>query len=467
MPIVAPYYYIWGYNNKDAYKTYSLMEYYKGTGGKCVTLAFIIGDIRNPSKMYIDIYELLDDIKAFQDVGGTIIISFGGANSPYLEDIMSEDEMYDTIEKMLLRTGCRAIDWDVEGGHLRKKDLNAKRAKVIVRLQKKFPNLYISFTLPVYPTYGLEGYTSMELLKDAVKDGVNINVVNGMAMDYYMHPSPAKWNDERLPPPGKTWGGIACEIGDMMVGQFKTLYPNKSTAELYRMVGLCPMIGTQDDYSIFTTNDFRIVSEYAKKNNIGLVTYWALNRDQVATERNKNYGLPVLSFQNKEDYEFYKAAISSGFMLESVPSAQPVQVIQAPPQGLPTSTPYIPQPTSAPYIPPPTPYIPLPTSAPYIPPPTPYIPLPTSAPYISPPPPQTQVQLPPPPPQPQVQLPPPVQIQPAPPKPQPTQTTQSQKDFTYQFNKFFENEINKIIAIVVLVLILLFSISMSFLIVSR
>ena len=442
MPIVAPYYYIWGYNNKDAYKTYSLMEYYKGTGGKCVTLAFIIGN--SQGKMNTEIYDMLDDIKAFQAVGGTIIISFGGAVAPYLEDFLPEDQMYDTIEKLLLDTGCRAIDWDVEGAHILFKNTNDKRAKVIVRLQKKFPNLYISFTLPVYPTFGLD-QGCMTLLKDAITAGVNINIVNGMAMDYYMNPSPAKWNDERLPPPGKTWGGIACEIGDMMVGLFKTLYPNKSNAELYRMVGLCPMIGTQDDYSIFKVSDFRIVSEYAKKNNIGLVTFWAINRDQVATEKNKSYGLPVLSYQNKEDFEFYKAAISSGFMLESVPSAQPVQVIQAPPQGLPTSTPYIPQPTSAPYIPPPTPYIP-PTSAPYIPPP---------------------IQIQPPPPQPQVQLPPPVQIQPAPPQPQPTQTTQSQKDFTYQFNKFFENEINKIIAIVVLVLILLFSISMSFLIVSR
>mgnify|MGYP001580282577 CR=1 FL=1 len=243
-----------------------------------------------------DIYNYLDDMKAFQAQNGQVIISFGGAAGTYLEAIYNENDEFDIIDKLLQDTGCRALDFDIEGGVIGNVGQNDQRAKVISRLQQKYPNLYVSFTLAVeaprseWNSPGGIPKTGMDLLKNAIQNKVNINVVNAMTMDFYM-PLPA----------GKTWGGIACDVGEAMKLQIKSLYPTKTDAQLYSMVGLTAMIGKNDDNSIFTVEDAKTFANYAKTHNIGLISFWSIQRDQTGTG-----DLGVYSQVNKTDFEYYK-----------------------------------------------------------------------------------------------------------------------------------------------------------------
>jgi chitinase len=72
-----------------------------------------------------------------------------------------------------------------------------------------------------------------------------------------------------------------------LVGTLHTLYPHRSTAQLWHMVGITEMLGI-DDYGsggetgpkeILTLADARTVTRWASDRNIGELSFWALGRD--------------------------------------------------------------------------------------------------------------------------------------------------------------------------------------------
>jgi chitinase len=322
MTILAPYFYIWGYTN-SVYKISTLMSMNKTLGATAATLAFIVGDSTN--QMSKDIYNMISDIQAFQAINGSIIISFGGAVGPYLEDIYNEDQQFAAIDKLLIDTKCNAIDFDIEGAYIENTKSINQRSKVIARLQQKYPNLYVSFTLPADQNALTQD--GINVLKNAISNGVNINIVNMMTMDDPL-------------PSGLNWGDAACQAGDNLVNQLKQFYPNKSSQQLYQMVGITPMIGKNDNGPSFTQQDAITVNNYANKNNIGLVSFWSINRDQVGTG-----DLGVYSQMNKSDFDFYNN-LSVGISKQSLPTQSNVQPANITTTTLSPITPNI----STPYI---------------------------------------------------------------------------------------------------------------------
>lgn len=284
MTTLAPYIYLWGLNNK-AYKISSLQDMKRKLNANAVTLAFVVGNSSN--EMSSDIYGWLEEIKSFQDNGGKVIISFGGAKGPYLEDFMNEDEEFEAIDKLLIDTGCKCIDYDVEGSYVSDSKKNDQRSKVLARLQNKYKDLYVSFTVAV--DFSGIPQNGINMLKNAISNGVKIHICNLMLMDYFA-----------ALPNGKTWGLVNCDICEKVKKQLKLLYSSKPDSEIYKMIGVCPMIYKQDDNSIFTIDDAKTLASYANDNGLGLFSYWSINRDQVGTG-----DLSVFSQGNSVDFEFY------------------------------------------------------------------------------------------------------------------------------------------------------------------
>lgn len=280
LPMLAPYFYTWGKGN-NLYKMNNITDFKNRLKGNSFTLAFVTdkstGDI---------ISNFGSELKQFVLEGGQPIVSFGGATGTYMEEAVSVDEMIKQISNLIDSTGIRALDFDIEGASLPKQELNNKRAAVITALQKKYKNLYISFTLPADP----RGLTQegINLLKHAIEQKVIISVVNIMAMDIGKLQA------------GKNWGIVAPEMGEVTVSQLKTLYPSKTSQQLYKMLGITTMIGKNDDDSICYPADMLKIGQFAKEKNIGLLSFWAINRDQTGTG-----DLVVYSQVNKSDYEFY------------------------------------------------------------------------------------------------------------------------------------------------------------------
>ena len=190
--------------------------------GKYYTLGFIVAKGNQNCLASWGTYYVLsdnfpdDDIAGMRKAGGDIIVSFGGAASTELAiACTSYDDLLAQYEAVIDRYKLKRIDFDVEGAAVAYPDSISRRDKAIAQLQKNHPGLQVSYTLPVMP-FGLT-QDGVNLLADAISQGVNITAVNIMTMDY---------GD------GTTqMGQAAVDAANSTRDQLKALYPNKTTAQ--------------------------------------------------------------------------------------------------------------------------------------------------------------------------------------------------------------------------------------------
>jgi chitinase len=301
---VAPYFYTWGFFN-NSYVANSLATA-KKAGVGAVTLAF--GVSGGGCTLGGGLEEIMNDSGTKADVqgyiasGGKVILSFGGADGQYLESACSASSMYNLIKNVIDTQKIYNLDFDIEGSQLDQANLNTTRNTVLQRLQAAYPNLYVSFTLPVDPD-GLPS-DAMTLLTSTKAAGVKINVVNIMTMDYGTDGTQ-----------GRAEGAVAIASANGTFGQLKSLYPNLTDAQVWGMIGITPMIGYNDDSAeIFEPADATAVTRFAIQHGIGLLSYWALQRDEVGTAND----LDRFSRVNTRDYQFYD------IMAAARTAAQPV-----------------------------------------------------------------------------------------------------------------------------------------------
>jgi chitodextrinase len=126
---------------------------------------------------------ILSQVEAVQAAGGHITISFGGAagqeaalTAPNATTLQSE------YQSVIDRYHVNSIDFDIEGAAVADQHSITLRDQALVGLEQANPNLEVSYTLPVLPT-GLVA-SGLNVLQSAIHDGVKINTVNIMTMDY-------------------------------------------------------------------------------------------------------------------------------------------------------------------------------------------------------------------------------------------------------------------------------------------
>jgi hypothetical protein len=274
---VAPYFYTWAFG-ASGYTANTLAQA-KADGVTAVTLAFGTSNGSCTLQGFNFSSSTKTDVQNFVAGGGRVILSFGGADGPFLEDDCSVSGLYNIINNLISTYKIYYLDFDVEGDEVADTTAANTRNSVIKQLQAAYPNLYVSFTVPVDPS-GLPGNV-VTLIKNAKNAGVSINVVNIMTMDYgYM---------------GEAESTVAIESAQGTFNQLKSIYTSLTTAQLWAMVGITPMIGLNDGYTSssknpeqFTPADATTVTQFAETNAIGLLSYWAFNRDQPGTVKSEN-----------------------------------------------------------------------------------------------------------------------------------------------------------------------------------
>jgi chitinase len=286
---VAPYFYTWGFFN-NSYQANSLVTAKQNGGVTAATLAFGVSGggctLGGGLDVIMNDPGIKGDVQQFVAQGGRVILSFGGADGQYLESACSENDMYNLIRNVIDTQRVYSLDFDVEGGQLGQTWLNTTRNNVIVRLQQIYPNLYVSFTLPVAPD-GLPG-DAITLLQSAVQAGVNVSMVNIMTMDYGSLG-------------GQPFGNVAISSAQGTQQQLKGIFTWLNDAQLWAMIGITPMIGQNDDGTVFRQADATAVTSFAQQHGIGLLSFWALQRDEVGTG-----SLDQFSEVNGSNYEFYR-----------------------------------------------------------------------------------------------------------------------------------------------------------------
>lgn len=230
-------------------------------------------------------------IEYVRNKGGDVIISFGGGGSGVNEIGLSKDVdfIYKSYKYVIDKYKLRWIDLDIEGEVLKNKEANVKRNEALVKLKKSFPDLIISYTLPV-ETDGLHSY-AFELLKDCKYKKLNVDVVNLMCMDFGSYYAPQ--------PNGNMgyYSKLSCE---------KTLSQLINIGLVKTKLGITVMIGRNDvETEIFTQKDADFLVKYAKNcDKVKLLSFWSVNRDNGNGE-NKNTSCNYSSIK-QEEYEFCK-----------------------------------------------------------------------------------------------------------------------------------------------------------------
>ena len=301
---VAPYFYTWAFGG-SGYAANSLAQA-KAAGVDAVTLAFGTSNGSCTLQGFNFSSSTQTDVKNFIAGGGRVILSFGGADGPFLEDDCSTSQFYNILNSLVTTYGIYNFDFDVEGAPVDDTASANVRNAAIKQLQAKYPNVYVSFTVAVDPD-GLPADV-LQLIKTAKNAGVNINVVNIMTMDYGQQ--------------GQSEGAWAVSSAQGTFNQLKGVYTTLSTAQLWSMIGITPMIGNNDypgsnapsNPEKFTVADASTVTQFAQTNAIGLVSYWALNRDQPGAAPTENSldqfnGVSTSKFQY---YNTFKAAETDG-----------------------------------------------------------------------------------------------------------------------------------------------------------
>ncbi|WP_034594418.1 cellulose binding domain-containing protein [Hamadaea tsunoensis] len=227
-----------------------------------------------------------DQIDAIRARGGDVKISFGGASGQELaQACTSVAALQAEYQAVVTAYGLHYVDFDIEGAAVADTAANTRRSQALKNLQAANPGLKVSLTLPVLPE-GLtaEGVAIVQSARDA---GVTLDIVNVMAMDYY------RTGD---------YGDLAVQAANSTFSQLKTLYPSKTDAQLWRMVGVTPMLGANDDGHIYDQNDARQMVTFANGKHLGMLAFWEEGRDKNAC----NGALYMCTNIAQAPYEFSK-----------------------------------------------------------------------------------------------------------------------------------------------------------------
>ncbi|MBT2412019.1 cellulose binding domain-containing protein [Streptomyces sp. ISL-12] len=258
------------YVDTSLYPAYDLLANAEATGVKEYNLAFVT-DGGSCIPKWGGVTDLASDAVAAQigdlrAAGGDVRVSFGGAaGSELATTCSSADALAAAYEKVVAAYDLTKVDFDVEGGALPDTAANTRRAQAIARLQADHPDLDVSFTLPVMP----EGLTQpgVDLLANAKENGVTVDTVNIMAMDYG-----ASYSGDM--------GTYAEQAATATQAQVKGVLGLDDSAA-WKAVGVTPMIGVNDVVTeVFTVADAGQLVEFAEAKGLGSLSMWSATRDK-------------------------------------------------------------------------------------------------------------------------------------------------------------------------------------------
>ncbi|MER7954565.1 cellulose binding domain-containing protein [Streptomyces sp. NPDC096030] len=285
------------YVDTSLYPAYDLLATADATGVKEFNLAFITSG-GSCAPLWGGVTDLADDkvasqIGALRAKGGDVRVSFGGAAGHELAlNCANSADLAAAYGKVVDRYKLTKVDFDIEGAALPDTAANTRRSQAIAQLQKSHPGLNVSFTLPVMP----EGLTQpgVDLLADAKRNGVRVDAVNIMAMDY----GPAYSGD---------MGQYAVQAATATQAQIKGVL-GLSESAAWKAVAVTPMIGVNDvTTEIFKVDDATQLVDFAKSKGIGWLSMWSSTRDKQCAGGAVNHADATCSSILQQPLAFTKA----------------------------------------------------------------------------------------------------------------------------------------------------------------
>jgi chitinase len=216
---------------------------------------------------------ILESIKRLRASGGDVIVSFGGqlGTSPW-----TTTQNVDKLSKMYIDVvneyDLKRIDLDIEESN---QDYNNNLANArAVKIAQDKTGVEVTLTIPIMP-YGWDT-KQLNIIRAYLTAGVDIKLINSMTMCY-----------------GYNAVGVNESFGDASIRALKNankqliqLYSeygiNLSESEAYKLMGATVDIGYENTANpIFTTEETKQVAEFARDKEMGMYSFWCMNRDSL------------------------------------------------------------------------------------------------------------------------------------------------------------------------------------------
>ncbi|GAA2823132.1 cellulose binding domain-containing protein [Crossiella cryophila] len=268
----------------------TLTEVAAATGQRHFTLAFVLGshagcDPKWGGTINLDEPRIVNQIRDLKAQGGDVIVATGGAAGPYLESsCTSVTELANAYKKIIDTLGVTHLDIDIEASV----NLDTMN-KALAQVQRERPGTTVAFTLMVQgDDYGLTPALGVDLLKNAKANGVRVDLVNPMTMEF---------GTSR-----PDWGDAVIAAAESTLRQLAEIWPEKSDADRKRMLGVTPMIGRNYNGKVFLPAHATKLVNWAGANRIGLLAFWSVGRDNGGCPGG---GIsPTCSSISQDTYEF-------------------------------------------------------------------------------------------------------------------------------------------------------------------
>ncbi len=286
------------YADLSLYPLYNLTAKAATEGTKFFNLAFITSSgACNPE--WGGVTALTDpsitaDISSLRQAGGDVRVSFGGASGVELaQSCTSPSALAAAYQKVITAFNLKYIDFDVEGAAVADTNSINLRNQAIKTLEANNPSLHVSYTLPVLPT-GLTAQ-GVNVLTSAKTNGVNVDAVNIMAMDY-----------------GGAFPGdmatLAEQAATATAGQVQSVWTSLSPAQALTKIAVTPMIGVNDVNSeTFSTADASALASWAKTKGLAWLSFWSATRDQQCAGGAQTYASATCSSVSQSTGAFGQA----------------------------------------------------------------------------------------------------------------------------------------------------------------
>jgi chitinase len=227
-----------------------------GSGNKCYSLAFILGAGCQASWFgafplnTAEAAGIGSRIQELKNAGGNVIISFGGAAAPELANVCpNASALAAQYQAVINMYHPMAVDFDIE-------DFNPTAIDIRNQALTMISGAPIHYTLGVLQSGLTSSQTSV--LSNAKSHGVNVAMVNIMAMDY---------------------GGA---VGDMYSAAISAANATKGQLSSLgygnAQLGITPMIGQNDQAGEI----FSIANAQSLRNNAAgasMLAFWSVGRD--------------------------------------------------------------------------------------------------------------------------------------------------------------------------------------------
>jgi hypothetical protein len=242
----------------------SIMAANQASAQKYYAIAFVLGNAGTCTPAWDGTHVMSEnyyasEINSIRSAGGDVIGVFGGANGSDMASVCTTvSSLQAAYQAVITQYKFTWIDLNIEGGMVADSTSVDRRNKAIAALEAANPGVRVSYTLPVLQSGLLQ--TALDLLSNAKANGVRIDYVNIMTMNY---------------------GPSGVDMGQGAISAATNTHNQLAGLGISTKIGVTPMNGQNNTVGeIFTLANADALIAFAKANSyVGWLSFWSLGRD--------------------------------------------------------------------------------------------------------------------------------------------------------------------------------------------